>query len=889
MSKVAEVRLTIAALIYGVENDLKSMLKTHIASTQVDFSFFRDPDLVTRTKGRFSKDNIGLSPEKSISDVIEYLDFLDILKVILKNSALLPAKTETVIKKIAPEIEKITPIRNRTMHTRPLHYGDFSTVYNFLMEIEQFYADIFPSSVIVLGKIQSDPSYILTLDYPQVLEDDNVVSHNLPLPDFDETGLIGRQKDIEELKHLIRHNQVVTLIGTGGIGKSALMLKAAYDIVDLDKQCPFDIVIWVSAKTTALTARGVEEIKDALSDYQQVIGGIVGHFGMQSTTLEENISIIMEYIDVYRTLIIIDNLETIQNESISEFIRAAQMKCKIAITSRIGLGELEYRRSLLGLSGSDCAKMIRELATVRNNRDIEFLSQDALIGIAAKLYYNPLAIKWFVNSVVLGKNPNDVLARKDDLLEFCLSNVYEKLTSQGLQVLNTIRSARRALSEAEIIFLSEMAVLECRKGIMGLLTTSFVVRDIKAQNHEQQVLYRVADFPNEYLLKHYPIEHGFVRGVQKKLVTLTESLKETQYINSTNEFDIHSLEARNSEERIASTMLLEALAFSRRTDYAKALQKVEDVKGITPNYFEVYRVSAFIKASAENPDTLGADDDYQTALELEPDNAKTLYYYARFLLFRFEDTPAAKPFADKVFLLRPDNPHVNILKAQILEGSSDFNGAVEVLADFIDNKAVKSSKEMRMAVSEIISNYQNWAQKLINIDQNYGLAGEKLTRCILFYEKAYAENNVDKNMSSKLSKSLFMLVSYLPKIVALEYQSKILNAHARFSDHLALTEYYPNLVQKIFDVFSIEVNKSVLIKDGNQNREKGIIIQYYPEKDFVFIETDNEKIFAYKDNFRNILDWSDVANGLVVVFDKKPSTAVGKSATAYNIDIALYS
>ena len=335
----------------------------------------------------------------------------------------------------------------------------------------------------------------------------------MPSPDFDETGLIGRQKDIEELKGLILRNQVVTLIGAGGIGKSALMLKVAYDIVDMDKLCHFDIVIWVSAKTTALTARGIEEIKGALSDYSNIISGIAKQLDKAMSSVEENIITIMEYLEVFKVLLIIDNLETIQSQSINEFIREAQMKCKIAITSRIGLGELEYRRAVSGLSGIDCAKMIREIAFNRNNRDLEFLPQNSLVDIADKLHYNPLAVKWFVNSVVLGKNPNEVLARKDDLLEYCLENVYDKLNIQSLKVLDTIRSARRSLSEAEIIFLSEMEPLSCRQGILGLLTTTFVIREMKTDGVGQQTIYKVADFPNEYLLKHHPVSVESVKNV----------------------------------------------------------------------------------------------------------------------------------------------------------------------------------------------------------------------------------------------------------------------------------------------------------------------------------------------------------------------------------------
>ena len=357
-------------------------------------------------------------------------------------------------------------------------------------------------------------------------------------------------------------------------------------------------------------------------------------------------------------------------------------------------------------------------------------------------------------------------------------------------------------------------------------------------------------------------------------------------MNEYNEFDWRTTEIRNSEERIASKLLMDALAFSRRGDYDGALAKIEDIKSITPNYFEVYRISAFIKASDDN--LLGADDDYKTALELEPDDIRTLYYYARFLIFKIGDTIGAEPLAYRVFELRPHNSYTNLLKAQLLEGKSDFKGAVDVLIEYVDKKATKTSKEMRIAVSELLSMHQNWAQKLMNYNQDYQLAADKLLASIGFYEEAYKHNNIDKNMSDKLSKSMFMLMAFLPKNIAENYVSKVASLHAKYADHIALSEYYGKFVQKMYDLFELELNKSYIASPSNEYRSKGIVTKYYSDKDFVFIDCNGESVFAHKSNFTNIYEWSDVDNGLVVVFDKLPSTIVGKLATAKNIEVALY-
>ena len=56
---------------------------------------------------------------------------------------------------------------------------------------------------------------------------------------------------------------VISIVGEGGVGKSALALKVAYELIDKDS--PFDAVVWVTSKTTQITLNEIREIKGAIS------------------------------------------------------------------------------------------------------------------------------------------------------------------------------------------------------------------------------------------------------------------------------------------------------------------------------------------------------------------------------------------------------------------------------------------------------------------------------------------------------------------------------------------------------------------------------------------------------------------------------------------------
>jgi LuxR family glucitol operon transcriptional activator len=155
-----------------------------------------------------------------------------------------------------------------------------------------------------LTRLESDPTYVLTLQIPQFWSDDrSKVQNNLPVPEFDETGFLGRTADrTQVLKLLGSHYPVVTIVGEGGIGKTALALRCLYDIVD-SSNCPFDAVVWVSLKTSTLTQSGVKFLSGAITETLGLFSEIATQLGMprlpEMKSETELIQEIAEYLDLY--------------------------------------------------------------------------------------------------------------------------------------------------------------------------------------------------------------------------------------------------------------------------------------------------------------------------------------------------------------------------------------------------------------------------------------------------------------------------------------------------------------------------------------------------------------------------------------------------------------
>jgi hypothetical protein len=153
----------------------------------------------------------------------------------------------------------------------------------------------------------------------------------------------------------------VTIAGEGGIGKTALAVQALYDLVD-SSEPPFDAMLWASLKTERLTGRGVQQIRDAAFDLVSLASELSGAI---DTDAGADIDLLAELLQDTKPLIAVDNVESIHPEEIRRLIDVIP-DAQFLLTSRVGLGELEYRIPLGALGHNAATHMLRRLASRRN-------------------------------------------------------------------------------------------------------------------------------------------------------------------------------------------------------------------------------------------------------------------------------------------------------------------------------------------------------------------------------------------------------------------------------------------------------------------------------------------------------------------------------------------
>ena len=77
--------------------------------------------------------------------------------------------------------------------------------------------------------------------------------------------LSAAENIIEHIKMLcLGPYPVITIVGDGGLGKTAAAVKAAYELLD-DERSPFEATVWCTSKTTQLTVGDIRNIEGAIS------------------------------------------------------------------------------------------------------------------------------------------------------------------------------------------------------------------------------------------------------------------------------------------------------------------------------------------------------------------------------------------------------------------------------------------------------------------------------------------------------------------------------------------------------------------------------------------------------------------------------------------------
>jgi LuxR family glucitol operon transcriptional activator len=622
-------RIALFILFDSIESDLIQHIR-HIAGANPGLTAEESDKARTRL---LRKAGILLDPDNPY-DLVYGLDLLEKFQVLMRNKAGLDAQALDYFKSISSQVARSIGVRNDIMHGRPLtvdeHIFAFSFAQGLLSKggywpnLRQAYLEYANSPTAFVQRS------IQFLDEPPQAE----VLHNLPPPDYDDTGFLSRSTLERDLKKkILGRHPVITVLGEGGNGKTALALQVLYGLVRSNDH-GFDAILWVSSKISTLGVSGIQEMQEVAVAATEVMDAAAALEAAGATPRERLYKMLRDN----KILLVIDNYETIVGSDIAEFAEDVPGESKLLFTSRLPVGP-DLTVLVSELSEHDALVYFYRLVDAYAVDNLKGKNEDLIKRWLNQLSYKPLLIKWLVLGVQSGLQPDRIAANPEAALRFCLDNVILTLGPEAQAVLFVLATLPSPPGAGVIQHVSELKATQIGDGLAQLSRFGLIEANV---TEEQGLLYSIKSFSRNYILRIITPKPAVTDRIIRKYRDIEADYQNERTRSINHYYSFKNYKIRSRSEMLIARKLREASSLAARGDFVSADGILLEAKLTDPSYFESYRIESFVAQQQNDiPRALAA---YQAAIKLAPEELQLHFFYAGLLMRIGERDLAAEEF-----------------------------------------------------------------------------------------------------------------------------------------------------------------------------------------------------------------------------------------------------
>jgi tetratricopeptide (TPR) repeat protein len=258
----------------------------------------------------------------------------------------------------------------------------------------------------------------------------------------------GREAELAQVREALdpeNRTWGALIDGPGGMGKTSLAVRAAYDCTPDD----FNRIVFVSVKNRELDDDGVRELKGVsiLPAFLEMLNELSRRLDRQDilkAAEDERIRLLLEALRDEHALLILDNLESLpkpDRDRLFTFVKRLPQGCKAILTSRRRIGSGSELLILQRLSQEAALETLADLA--RHNPLLAKTNEAERIALHEQTAGNPLLLRWVAGQVGRGsrRTLEDALEflrscpADNDPLEFVFGDLLKEFTEDEIKVL----------------------------------------------------------------------------------------------------------------------------------------------------------------------------------------------------------------------------------------------------------------------------------------------------------------------------------------------------------------------------------------------------------------------------------------------------------------------
>lgn len=341
---------------------------------------------------------------------------------------------------------------------------------------------------------------------------------------MEHTRLIGREKDRKQLQTLLSPNYaayLITVDGIGGVGKTALVLDVAHQCRQastgevVSPHIPtFEAFIFVTAKQQSLTSQGILQQTQTDRTLRKIFLEVTRTLDRQdipAAPSQEQADLVREILGRQRTLLIVDNLETMEDkQEIISFLYQLPPSVKVVVTTRERTMFAPIRlEQLAEQAAQELIEQQAEEKQVRLNTGEAKMLYERIGGIPAALVY---AIGRRADGYSLETVLQNVPNADGDVARFCFQGSVEPLRGTSAHdMLMALALFPHAPLRAAVNYVSGLSdPIEAEEKLSQLQRLSLV--------RESQDQFRMLPLTREYALAELKRHPAFDQEARKRWI-----------------------------------------------------------------------------------------------------------------------------------------------------------------------------------------------------------------------------------------------------------------------------------------------------------------------------------------------------------------------------------
>ena len=307
--------------------------------------------------------------------------------------------------------------------------------------------------------------------------------HNLPsLQPF-----FGRQEELRRLADALdpeSRTWGALIDGPGGIGKTSLAVRAAYDAPPEH----FDRIVFVSLKSRELDDDGVRDLSgfliSGIAELFNELARELGHPVIAKASDAQRPRLLLDALRGTRTLLVLDNLEGLtkpERDTIFTFVKRLPDGCKAILTSRGRIGSGAEELTLERLSESAALETLAKLA--ESNPSLAKTDETERLKLYHETSGKPLLLRWTAGQIGRGSclTFSDALTYlrscpiENDPLEFVFGDLVDNFSEAEVRALCALAYFTLPVKLEHIAELSAFSEADTARALRSLTNRALVV------------------------------------------------------------------------------------------------------------------------------------------------------------------------------------------------------------------------------------------------------------------------------------------------------------------------------------------------------------------------------------------------------------------------------